>query len=158
MKNSKAGVVFLLVVVLAATGFLYWPRPMEGLIRWENPVQAIHLSMQTRQDMTATLGTRSFVLEAGSAEHQALRALFSSFRWHRGFDTLFRDGMTGFQGMSALQFQEMSPGGTMLEVAEGTGIISIDGKAAKIGYLGSGDAKKLLAGALEILPPLTPEE
>lgn len=158
MKKSKLWVVCLLVVVLGVTGFLYWPRPMEKLISWDKPVQVIPITMGTNEDMLPTTGTRSFVLEPGSDEHQALQALFATFRWHKGFDTLFQDGTRGFKGKTVIQFQEIGQEGALLEMAEGTSLISINGKAAKIGYFGAGDAQKLVSGVLDILTPLTPKE
>lgn len=42
-------------------------------------------------------------------------------------------------------------------MAEGSGRMAIEGRAAKIGYFGAGDAKKLVGEVLEILKPLTPQ-
>ncbi len=158
MKKSKAWALYPLIAVLVATGFLYWPRPMAGLINWDHPVQAIHIAMARDEAAPPSLGTRSYVLTPGSQAHKALADLFAGFRWHKGFDTLFRDGMAGFKGQSAIQFQEMSPNGSLIEVAEGSGMMSIAGKAAKIGYFGAGDAKKLVAGVMDILAPLSPDK
>lgn len=158
MKSLKTWVIILLALAIAAAGWLYWPRSLAKLINWEHAVQATHIMAEDQPDAATRLGTASFTLEPGSPEHAALQALFSRFRWHRGFDTLFQNGANRFMGKSAFQFSEAGPGGTLIEVAEGSGFVSLNGRAAKIGYFGAGDARKLVEGVLDIVSALNPAD
>ncbi len=157
MRRNRAWLALLLVLVIAGTGFLYWPRSLSALIGWEHPLQVIKIAMELDEAQLATLGSASYALEPGSQEQAAVKEILSRYRWHLGFDTLFNMSASGFKGKTALQFSEMTPGGKLIEVAEGSGRMAIEGRAAKIGYFGAGDAKKLVGEVLEILKPLTPQ-
>ena len=97
-------------------------------------------------------------LRPGTRQPGAALSKNTSLSWHLGFDTLFNMSASGFKGKTALQFSVMTPGVKLIEVAEGSGRMVIEGRAAKIGYFGAGDAKKLVDEVLEVLKPLTPQE
>lgn len=151
MKTGRVPALILALVLLAGIAWLCWPQPMSGLIDWEKAVQLIRVSASGQEDAVLSLGVSDQVFEPGSEGHAALKALLSSFRWRRGIGSLFEEGMTGILTKERLQLHELSDRGRMLETVGGSARIAIDGRAARLGCWGSGEADRLTQGLLGLL-------
>ena len=84
MKKTRVLALLLLVALLAGAAWLYWPHPLDNLINWQHSLQVITVSGTVQEDATTRLGSASYVLASGSAEHSALKALQDRLVWRRG--------------------------------------------------------------------------